>query len=42
MNKYRVYDERTNNTLFESECFHDCERYLDGNYDEYIWIQKVK
>jgi hypothetical protein len=45
MELIRVYDDRTNETLFESEDGFDCVDFIHKNYDEnhedwgHIWIQ---
>jgi hypothetical protein len=42
--KYRVYDDRTNETLFESYDRLDCVLFIEFNFDEgdgdweHIWI----
>lgn len=48
MKKYRVYDDRTNETLFESEDRGECYKFLHSHYDEdskdfeHMWLQEVK
>lgn len=43
----RVYDDRTNETLFESEDSFECMAFMNHNYEEddedfaHIWIEKV-
>lgn len=45
--KHRVYDDRTNETLFESEDSMDCVQYIHANFEEndsdweHIWIGKA-
>lgn len=44
---YRVYDDRTNETLFENEDSFECVGFINDNFDEsdddfaHIWIEKV-
>lgn len=44
--KSRVYDDRTNETLFEGDNF-DCTQFIINNFDEedadfpHIWIESV-
>jgi hypothetical protein len=44
---YRVYDDRTNETLFESEESFECVFFINSNFSEddrdweHIWIEKV-
>lgn len=33
MKKFRVYDDRTNETLLESEDYFDCIAYIIDNFD---------
>ncbi|QPA31351.1 hypothetical protein [Thermaerobacillus caldiproteolyticus] len=46
--KYRVYDERTNETLFESDSKFECYKYLYQNFDEsdedfpHVWLEEFK
>lgn len=45
---FRVYDDRTNETLYTDEFTGQCEQYIEVNYDEcsedwyHIWIEQVK
>jgi hypothetical protein len=44
---YRVFDNRTNETLFESTESIDCVGFINSNYDEgdddfeYIFVEKI-
>lgn len=46
--KHQVYDDRTNEILFESEDKFECITFIDNNYEdynsdwEYIWIRDGK
>lgn len=43
---FRVYDERTNETLFKGDNY-DCTQFMISSFDEgdedfpYIWIEKI-
>ncbi len=45
---YRVYDDRTDKTLYTAELAHQCGHYIEDNYDEgdgdwdCIWIERIK
>jgi len=47
MKKFRVFDDRTNETIFESEDQWEAMMYLADNYDEYhedflhVWIEEA-
>lgn len=48
MNRYRIFDDRTNETILESEDKFELMVYLSENYDEdhpdfeHVWIEEVK
>lgn len=44
---YRVFDDRTNETLFKSKDSFDCVGFINSNFDEndddfaHVWVEKV-
>ncbi len=48
MKRYRVFDDRNNETLFESEDGLDCTIFITENYDEdsddypHVWIESFE
>lgn len=45
--KFRIYDDRTNETLFESEDKWEATMFLADNYDEehkdfpHVWLEEI-